>query len=110
MQSAQTSEKHKKNEIDDIMATILSFVLMYDGSMTYRYPRINPQAEMYGLRFPQSNAGYLSDINPKIGFIHHGAATMPMDNVISTGVNLRVSIISKFIAIVPNDKQNPKVK
>tara|TARA_B100000925_G_C22006180_1_gene473790 strand:- start:2568 stop:2765 length:198 start_codon:yes stop_codon:yes gene_type:complete len=65
---------------------------------------------MYGLRFPQSKTWYLSDINPKIGLIHHGADAIPTLMVISTGENLRFSIISKFNAMAPNDKQNPKVK
>jgi len=65
---------------------------------------------MYGRRFPQSNTGTVSDIQPKNGLTHQGAAMIPYPMVISTGVNLRSSIISKSTAMLPKDRQKPKVK
>jgi hypothetical protein len=54
--------------------------------------------------------GYLSEIIPNNGLMHHGAEIMPTLRVISTGVNLRLSIISKFMAMPPKLMQKPKVK
>ena len=65
---------------------------------------------MYGRRLPQSKIKYLSDIKPNTGFIHQGAATTPTAMVISTGVNFKCSIISKFMAIEPKLIQKPNVK
>jgi len=93
-----------------MVATRPDLLTMSLGRVMYRYARSIPHMDMYGLRFPQSKMMYLSEISPNTGLIHHGADAIPTLMVISTGENLRCSIISKFMAMAPNDKQNPKVK
>jgi hypothetical protein len=93
-----------------MVATKPALVDIRVGSNKYMYAIIIPQKDMYGLRFPQSITGNLSDIVPNTGLMHHGAEIIPTLRVISTGVKRRLSIISKFMAMPPKLKQNPKVK
>jgi len=93
-----------------MVATIPALVDIKVGIIMYMYARIIPQKEIYGLRLPQSITGNLSEMVPNTGLMHHGVAITPTLRVISTGVKRRLSIISKFMAIPPKLKQNPKVK